>query len=219
MKKGFEAAKPSDWDDVRRARDDLVRVVEGHRREVSRSAWASGRTRRTSRRAGGRSSRSSARSSASGRAFARGSPRSARASGCPGCTSCVGVAEGRVLVPCARIAEIARIVACDPVPGAAASMLGSFVFGAGGPPSPWTSPRGWAGAPAASLDAIMVILDGAPTVALVVDEVRGLVEDPLLADGAASADARLVVGACRVADEAVPVVAPEVLEREAQELA
>jgi phosphonate transport system substrate-binding protein len=26
MKKGFEAAKPSDWDDVRRARDDLVRV-------------------------------------------------------------------------------------------------------------------------------------------------------------------------------------------------
>jgi phosphate/phosphite/phosphonate ABC transporter binding protein len=26
MKKGFEAAKPSDWDDVRRARDDLARV-------------------------------------------------------------------------------------------------------------------------------------------------------------------------------------------------
>jgi phosphonate transport system substrate-binding protein len=26
MKKGFEAAKPADWDDVRRARDDLVRV-------------------------------------------------------------------------------------------------------------------------------------------------------------------------------------------------
>jgi len=26
MKKGFEAAKPSDWDDVRRARDELVRV-------------------------------------------------------------------------------------------------------------------------------------------------------------------------------------------------
>lgn len=28
MKKGFEAAKPSDWDDVRRARDDLVRVTK-----------------------------------------------------------------------------------------------------------------------------------------------------------------------------------------------
>jgi len=26
MKKGFEAAKPADWDDVRRARDDLLRV-------------------------------------------------------------------------------------------------------------------------------------------------------------------------------------------------
>lgn len=26
MKRGFEAAKPADWDDVRRARDDLVRV-------------------------------------------------------------------------------------------------------------------------------------------------------------------------------------------------
>ena len=28
MKKGFEAAKPADWDDVRRARDDLVRVTK-----------------------------------------------------------------------------------------------------------------------------------------------------------------------------------------------
>jgi hypothetical protein len=65
----------------------------------------------------------------------------------------------------------------------------------------------------------MVILDGAPTVALVVDEVRGLVEDPLLAEGAAAVDGHLVVGACRVGDEAVPVVALEVLERELRELA
>lgn len=28
MKKGFEAAKPSDWDDVRRARDDMQRVAK-----------------------------------------------------------------------------------------------------------------------------------------------------------------------------------------------
>ena len=26
MKKGFEAAKPADWDDVRRARDELIKV-------------------------------------------------------------------------------------------------------------------------------------------------------------------------------------------------
>jgi hypothetical protein len=26
MKQGFEPAKPSDWDDVRHARDDLLRV-------------------------------------------------------------------------------------------------------------------------------------------------------------------------------------------------
>ena len=26
MKQGFEPAKPSDWDDVRRARDDLLKV-------------------------------------------------------------------------------------------------------------------------------------------------------------------------------------------------
>lgn len=136
----------------------------------------------------------------------------------PGLYLVVGVAEGRVLLPCARIAEIARIVACDPVPGAAASILGSFVF-RGRPALAVDLAARLGGAPAASLEAIMVILDGAPTVALVVDEVRGLVEDPLLADGAASADPRLVVGACRVADEAVPVVAPEVLEREAQELA
>ena len=26
MKRGFEAARPSDWDDVRRARDDMMKV-------------------------------------------------------------------------------------------------------------------------------------------------------------------------------------------------
>jgi hypothetical protein len=68
---------------------------------------------------------------------------------------------------------------------------------------------------------MLVVLDGAPTVALVVVEVRGLAADPLRADAAPdpapdAARRRLVLGACRVADEAVPVLAPELLEREAQ---
>lgn len=136
----------------------------------------------------------------------------------PGLHLVVGVAGGRALLPGARIAEIARIVALDGVPGAAPWVLGSFVW-RGRPAVAVDLGARLGSAPASSLDAIMVILDGSPTVALVVEEVRGLAEDPLLADGAAGDEVRapLLVGACRVDDEALPVVAPEVLEREVQE--
>lgn len=136
----------------------------------------------------------------------------------PGLHLVVGVAGGRALLPGARIAEIARIVACDRIPGSAPWLLGGFVW-RGRPALAIDLGARLGGAPASSLDAIMVILDGAPTVALVVDEVRGLAEDPLLADRVAGEEARspLVIGACRVDDDALPVVAPEFLEHEAQE--
>lgn len=135
----------------------------------------------------------------------------------PGLHLVVGVAGGRALVPGARIAEIARVVAFDGAPGAPPWVLGSFVW-RGRPAVAVDLGARLGGAPASSLDAIMVILDGSPTVALVVDEVRGLAEDPVLADGVPDeAHAPLLVGACRVEDEALPVVAPGVLEREVQE--
>lgn len=127
-------------------------------------------------------------------------------------------AGGRVLVPAARIAELARRVALDRVPGAPPWVLGAFVW-RGRPAVALDLGARLGGAPARSLDAMMVILDGAPTVALVVDELQGLVEEPLLADGAEGEAAHLFLGACRVEDQAVPVLAPELLERDAVEIA
>jgi chemotaxis signal transduction protein len=137
----------------------------------------------------------------------------------PGLFLVAGVAGGRVLVPAARIAELARRVALEPVPGAPPWALGSFVW-RGRPAVALDLGARLGGQPARSLDAMMVILDGAPTVALVVDEVHGLAEEPVLADGAVGEGeaARLLLGACRVGDQAVPVLAPELLERDALEI-
>lgn len=138
----------------------------------------------------------------------------------PGLHLVLGIASGRLLLPCARVAEVARIVASEPIPAAPPWVLGAFVW-RGRPAVAVDLEARLGGAPASSLEAMMVILDGSPTVAAVVDEIRGLTEDPLLAEGspAPGEAARLVIGTCRVDDEAVPVVAPELLEREAQEWA
>jgi purine-binding chemotaxis protein CheW len=133
----------------------------------------------------------------------------------PGLYLVAGVSGGRVLLPANRVAELARRVALDRVPGAAPWVLGSFVW-RGRPALAVDLGVRLGGAPTPALDAMMVILDGAPTVALVVDEVHGLAEEPLLADGAMGEGeaARLLVGACRVGEESVPLLAPELLERD-----
>jgi chemotaxis signal transduction protein len=137
----------------------------------------------------------------------------------PGLHLVVELGAGRLLLPCARVAEIARVVACEPVPGAPPWVLGTFVW-RGRPALAADLGARLGGERAASLEALMVILDGTPSVALVVQGVRGLVEDPLLADGASEGPSgRVVLGACRVEDDAVPALAPEALERELQELA
>lgn len=137
----------------------------------------------------------------------------------PGLHLVVGLAGGRLLLPCARVAEIARVVACEPIAGAPPWVLGTFVW-RGVPAVAADLSARLGGERASSLEALMVILDGTPTVALVVHGVRGLVEDPLLADGAGEhPDGRLLAGACRADDEAVPVLAPEALERELREVA
>jgi purine-binding chemotaxis protein CheW len=132
----------------------------------------------------------------------------------PGLHLRVGVAGGHVLLPAARIAEIARVVAFDAIPGAPAWLRGGFV---------------WRGAPAVavdlgarlgaevntSLDAVMVILDGTPTVALLVDEVRDLSVDPIIGE-APGEESPLFAGTCRADDRAVPLLALQVIEGEAR---
>jgi purine-binding chemotaxis protein CheW len=137
----------------------------------------------------------------------------------PGLHLVVRLAAGRLLLPCARVAEIARIVACDPIPGAPRWVLGTFVW-RGRPAVAVDLEARLGGAPAGSLEAMMVVLDGTPTIAVVVSEIGGLAEDPLLAQpgGATPAD-RFVLGAALVDGETIPVLAPELLEREAQEAA
>jgi chemotaxis signal transduction protein len=136
----------------------------------------------------------------------------------PGLHLVVEIGAGRLLLPCARVEEIARIVACEPIPGAPPWVLGAFVW-RGRPAVAADLGARLGGERASSLEALMVILDGDPTAALVVDGVRGLVEDPVLAEGAPEGAAgRVVVGACRVGEDTIPALAPEALERELREV-
>ncbi len=131
----------------------------------------------------------------------------------PGVHLLAWVGDRPVLLPGARIAEIAVVVECQPIPGAPAWVTGSFVW-RGRPALAVDLAARLGGAPTDSLEAILVILDGEPTVALVVEEIRGLVEDPPVAAGGPDADLGPFAGACTVAGSAVPLLAPEVLERE-----
>jgi chemotaxis protein histidine kinase CheA len=137
----------------------------------------------------------------------------------PGLHLLVRVGGGHVLLPAARIAEIARVVAFDPIPGAPPWLSGAFVWR--GTPSLAVDLGARLGAePSTSLDAVMVILDGAPTVALLVEEVRGLWEDPVIGDGGGEgAKSPVFAGTCQVGGEAVPLLAIGVLEREVGEFA
>lgn len=132
----------------------------------------------------------------------------------PGLHLRVRAAGGHVLLPAARIAEIARVVAFERVPGSPPWLCGGFVW-RGAPALAVDLGARLGGAPITSLDAVMVILDGAPSVALLVDEVRDLTEDPVLGD-AIDAETPLYAGACRTDRDAVPLLAVEVLEREAK---
>jgi chemotaxis protein histidine kinase CheA len=137
----------------------------------------------------------------------------------PGLHLVVRVGGGRALLPAARIAEIARVVAFDPVPGAPAWLSGAFVW-RGAPSLAVDLGARLGAAPNTSLDTVIVILDGAPTVALLVDEVLGLSEDPVIGDGGGEgARSPVFAGTCQVGGEAVPLLAIGVLEREVGEFA
>lgn len=133
----------------------------------------------------------------------------------PGLHLAVGVGRARLLVPSARVGEVALRVALDQVPGAPAWLAGSFLW-RGRPALAVDLAVRLGGPPCQGRDAMLVILDGEPPVALLVDEVLGLVEDPLLVETREDAGPaqRLLLGACAVEGEALGVLAPEVLEQE-----
>jgi purine-binding chemotaxis protein CheW len=136
----------------------------------------------------------------------------------PGLHLVAKVSGETLLVPGTRIAEVASLVACEPIPGSAAWVLGGFVW-RGRPAIAVDLGRRLGGASSASLDAMMVILDGAPTVALVVDALGALAEDLVLAEHDAEKEGGAVwAGSCRLGEEALPLLAPEALEREARGL-
>jgi purine-binding chemotaxis protein CheW len=133
----------------------------------------------------------------------------------PGLYLAVAAAGGRLLVPAARIAEVALRVALDPVPGSPAWLPGSFLW-RGRPALAVDLGARLGAAPCRGKDALLVILDGEPPVALLVDAVLGLVEDPLLSDTRDDGrpSGRLFLGACALEAEAVEVLAPEVVEQD-----
>ncbi len=131
----------------------------------------------------------------------------------PGVHLLAGVGANPVLLPGSRIAEIAVVVECQPIPGAPAWVMGSLVW-RGRPALAVDLAARLGGAPVDSLEAILVILDGEPTVALQVAEIRGLIEDPPVAAGGPDAALGPFAGACTVDGSSVPLLAPEVLERE-----
>jgi len=136
----------------------------------------------------------------------------------PGLHLVVGVAGGQVILPGSRIAEIALRVACDSVPGTPPWLLGSFVW-RGRPALAIDLARRLGGVAAPPLGSVMVILDGEVPVALVVDEVRGLAEEPVLSDDGGGAEEHgLFLGACLIDGAGVAILAPEAIEQDVRRL-
>jgi len=141
----------------------------------------------------------------------------------PGLHLVVGAAGFRALLPAAAVREIVRLVAIEPLPEAAAHVLGAFVY-RGRPvvAVDLASRLGVSREP--ELDAQIVILDGADPVGLVVDRVEALLDSPLLVeqdaadeagDGAAWRRSGLTVGLCRCGDGLLPLLGVGPLRRSA----
>ncbi|MFY3743193.1 chemotaxis protein CheW [Anaeromyxobacter sp. Red801] len=123
----------------------------------------------------------------------------------------------RALLPVAQVAEVVRMVALAPLPGAPAHVLGTFSWR--GVPVVAVDLAAAAGARAdLDLDARVVVLAGAPALGLAVERVAGTVDGPGLFEGdpaeAAAEGWRgspLVAGLCVDAGEVLPLLDPSPL--------
>ena len=130
----------------------------------------------------------------------------------PGLHLVVEAAGRRGLLPAARVREIVRMVATEPVAGAPPSVLGTFVCR--GVPVVAVDLAALLGVRRqVALDAQIAVLAGTPAVGLVFDRIQGLHERPVLHAAGREAlpgweESRLVVGLCTVAGEVLPLLDP-----------
>ncbi len=133
----------------------------------------------------------------------------------PGLHLVVSVDGRRGLLAVARVREIVRLVAMQPLPGAPPHVLGTFVF-RGTPVVAADLGAFLSGARREpGLDAQIAILAGAPPVGVVVDRIDGLVDGPRLFEGDAAAGtpeawrgSPLVAGLCVQDGEVLPLLDP-----------
>lgn len=130
----------------------------------------------------------------------------------PGLFLCVEVGEAVMLVPASMVVEVARLVACEPIGGAPAHVLGSFLY-RGASAVAIDLARLFGSGREPSLDARMLVLQTSRSVGLVVDRVSSLVRDPAAADWSQLqgelgrwGGSEFVSGLCRHGESIVPLL-------------
>ena len=137
----------------------------------------------------------------------------------PGLFLEVEVAGHVALVPADAVREVVRLVAFEPLPGAPPHVLGAFLY-RGAPALAVDVARRLGVVREPDVDAHLVVCGaeaaGGRALALVVDRVRGIVQEPVLVDGAAEEgsgaaasdwDATgMSAGLCRAGDGLVPLL-------------
>ena len=138
---------------------------------------------------------------------------SARGERLPGDYLLADAGSHSVLVPVAAVAELVRLVDYVPLPNAPPFVLGTFLYR--GTVVTVVDLARYLGTPhEPRLDAHVIVLSSSRPMALVVDQVRGLVEQPQVADQELPRDDsevltrdNLVVGLCVHEKEILPVIA------------
>ncbi len=141
----------------------------------------------------------------------------------PGLHLVVEAAGRRALLSSARVVEIVRLVATEPLVGAPRWVLGTFVC-RGGPVVAYDLAAHLGVEREPALDAQIVVLAGVPAFGLVVDRIERLVEGPRTYQGGAEAlpdawkGSPLVAGLCIEAGQVLPVIDPSPLAQAGSEV-
>jgi purine-binding chemotaxis protein CheW len=134
----------------------------------------------------------------------------------------VEAAGRRALLSSARVVEIVRLVATEPLAGAPRYVLGTFVC-RGGPVVVYDLAAHLGVEREPALDAQIVVLAGMPAMGLVVDRIERLVDGPRAFGGGAEAlpdawkGSPLVVGLCVEGGQVLPVIDPAPLSEKSTE--
>ncbi len=135
----------------------------------------------------------------------------------PGLYLTVEVAGSAALLPAEAVREVVRLVAVQPIPGAPRHVMGTFLYR--GMPAVAVDLAALLGVQREpALESHLVVCQGSRVVALLVDQVRDLVDSPLLVEAAPEDGGRtpwdasgLMAGLCRTADGLRPLLRASVL--------